>query len=103
MKPTKLICAALASLMLLGTPVAAEELNVATFVLLKHSTNTILFEWFGEELETRLNGSLTMKPHPAGQLCPDPVQQCKRAVESMADITFGLQDYAPALCNKICM
>lgn len=100
MKPTKLIYAALASLMLGSAPVIAEELSVATFVPPKHSTNTILFKWFGEELEKRSNGSLTMKLYPAGQLGAGPVQQYKRAVEGVADITFGLQAYTPTIFPK---
>ena len=80
-----------------STPLFAEELSVATFVPPQHSTNTILFQWFGEEIERRSGGSLTMKLYPAGQLGAGPVQQYKRAVEGVADITFGLQAYTPAL------
>lgn len=80
--------------------VASEELSVATFVPPQHHTNTVMFKWFGEELEARSGGSLTMKLYPAGQLGAGPVQQYKRAVEGVADITFGVTAYTPALFPK---
>jgi len=79
---------------------AAEELTVATFVPPQHHTNTVLFSWFADELESRSDGTLTMKLFPAGQLGAGPVQQYKRAVEGVADITFGVSAYTPALFPK---
>ena len=79
---------------------ASEELTVATFVPPQHHTNTVLFSWFGEEIERRSGGSLTMQLFPAGQLGAGPVQQYKRAVEGVADITFGVSAYTPALFPK---
>ena len=78
----------------------SEELTVATFVPPQHHTNTVMFKWFGEELEKRSNGTLTMKLFPAGQLGAGPVQQYKRAVEGVADITFGVSAYTPAIFPK---
>lgn len=79
------------------TSVSAEELTVATFVPPQHHTNTVLFAWFAEEIEARSGGSLTMQLFPAGQLGAGPVQQYKRAVEGVADITFGVSAYTPSL------
>jgi TRAP-type C4-dicarboxylate transport system substrate-binding protein len=78
----------------------SEQLTVATFVPPQHHTNTVMFKWFGEELEKRSGGSLTMKLFPAGQLGAGPVQQYKRAVEGVADITFGVTAYTPAIFPK---
>lgn len=78
----------------------SEELTVATFVPPQHHTNTVMFKWFGEELEKRSGGSLTMKLFPAGQLGAGPVQQYKRAVEGVADLTFGVSAYTPAIFPK---
>lgn len=78
----------------------SEELIVATFVPPQHHTNTVMFKWFGEELEKRSGGTLTMKLFPAGQLGAGPVQQYKRAVEGVADITFGVSAYTPAIFPK---
>jgi len=80
--------------------VQAEELTVATFVPPQHHTNTVMFKWFGEELAKRSGGSLTMKLYPAGQLGAGPVQQYKRAVEGVADITFGVAAYTPSIFPK---
>lgn len=92
--------AAVALTAALATAPQAEELSVATFVPPQHNVNAGLFKWFGEELEERSGGSLTMKLYPAGQLGAGPVQQYKRAVEGVADITFGLQAYTPAIFPK---
>lgn len=69
---------------------AAEELTVATFAPPPHRTNTVMFKWFGEELEERLGGPLTMKLFPTGQLGTGSEQQNKRAVDGVADIAFGV-------------
>lgn len=92
---------ALAGAISVGAQVAtAEQLTVATFVPPQHHTNTVMFKWFGEELEKRSGGTLTMQLFPAGQLGAGPVQQYKRAVEGVADITFGVSAYTPALFPK---
>lgn len=83
--------------------VTAEELSVATFVPPQHHSNSIMFKWFGEELEKRSGGSLTMKLYPAGQLGAGPVQQYKRAVEGVADIVFGVAAYTPSIFPKTMM
>ncbi len=59
-----------------------------------------MFKWFGEELARRSGDELTMQLYPAGQLGDGPVQQYKRAVEGVADITFGVSAYSPALFPK---
>ncbi len=83
-----------------AAPLKSEELSVATFIPPQHHINSFFFKWFGEEVEKRSDGSLTIKVYPAGQLGAGPVQQYKRVVEGVADITFGLQTYTPALFPK---
>ena len=102
MKISSTLAASALFLAVIGTPLVAkaEELTVATFVPPQHHTNTVMFKWFGEELEKRSDGSLTMKLFPAGQLGAGPVQQYKRAVEGVADITFGVAAYTPAIFPK---
>lgn len=78
----------------------AEELSVATFIPPQHHINSYFFKWFGDEVAKRSDGSLTIKVYPAGQLGAGPVQQYKRVVEGVADITFGLQTYAPTIFPK---
>lgn len=96
-----LLSLALATSVLGGAVQAvAEELSVATFIPPQHHINSFLFDWFGKEVSKRSNGSLTIKVYPAGQLGAGPVQQYKRVVEGVADITFGLQTYTPAIFPK---
>ena len=96
-----LLSAAMVGGLLTGaTKSSAEELSVATFIPPQHHINSFFFKWFGEEIDKRSDGSLTMKLYPAGQLGAGPVQQYKRVVEGVADITFGLQTYTPALFPK---
>ena len=78
----------------------AEELSVATFIPPQHHINAFFFDWFGKEVAKRSNGSLTIKVYPAGQLGAGPVQQYKRVVEGVADISFGLQTYSPTIFPK---
>ena len=77
-----------------------EELSVATFVPPQHHTNTGMFKWFGEEIEKRSGGTLTMILYPAGQLGAGPVQQYKRAIEGVGDIVFGVAAYTPSIFPK---
>ena len=83
-----------------GSQTLAEELSVATFVPPQHNINKFFFGWFGEELHSRSNGTLTVKLYPSGQLGAGPVQQYKRVVEGVADIAFGLQAYTPTVFPK---
>lgn len=81
-------------------PVVAEELSVATFVPPSHETITGALAWFEKELTERSNGELTIKLYAAGQLGAGPTQQYKRAVEGVADITFGIAASTPTLFPK---
>ncbi len=78
----------------------AEELSVATFVPPNHETVTVALAWFEKEITERSGGTLTMKLYPAGQLGAGPAQQYKRAVEGVADITFGIASITPTLFPK---
>ncbi|MCY3879843.1 MAG: TRAP transporter substrate-binding protein [Rhodobacteraceae bacterium] len=95
------LSAATAGMFSLATQTAsAEELSVATFVPPNHETVTGMFAWFSDEIEKRSGGSLTMKLYPAGQLGAGPVQQYKRTIEGVADITFGVAAYTPTIFPK---
>lgn len=78
----------------------AEELSVATFVPPSHETVTGALAWFEKEITERSGGTLTMKLYPAGQLGAGPAQQYKRAIEGVADITFGIAAVTPTLFPK---
>ena len=100
LKQTLLSLALAAGLASGASQATAEELSVATFIPPQHHINSFFFKWFGEEVEKRSGGSLTIKVYPAGQLGAGPVQQYKRVVEGVADIAFGLQTYAPTIFPK---
>ncbi|PSL19736.1 TRAP transporter substrate-binding protein [Shimia abyssi] len=85
---------------LTGLSAYAEELSVATFVPPSHETVTKALAWFESELTERSNGEITIKLYAAGQLGAGPVQQYKRAVEGVADITFGIASTTPTLFPK---
>ena len=101
MRLSKLLCiAALTVAPMLGSKASAEELTVATFMPPQHHINVNLFGWLGKEVEKRSKGSLKIKLFPAGQLGAGPVQQYKRAVEGVADITFGVSAYTASIFPK---
>jgi len=85
---------------LFAQPSAAEELSVATFVPPQHESVTVALAWFEKELAARSGGELTLKLYAAGQLGAGPAQQYKRAVEGVADITFGIASTTPTLFPK---
>jgi len=88
----------------LSAPLAsAAELKLASFIPPQHHLHKNLFTWFAKEVETRSNGELTVKIYPSGQLGAGPVQQYKRVLEGVADITFGLPAYTPKLFPKTMM
>ena len=78
----------------------AEELSVATFVPPTHESITGALAWFENEITERSGGTLTLKVYAAGQLGAGPTQQYKRAVEGVADITFGIASTTRTLFRK---
>jgi TRAP-type C4-dicarboxylate transport system substrate-binding protein len=100
MNPFNLAGAAAVCLGLSSSCALAEELSVATFVPPSHETITKALAWFENELTERSNGEITIKLYAAGQLGAGPVQQYKRAVEGVADITFGIASTTPTLFPK---
>ena len=89
-----------AALGLFAQTATSEELSVATFVPPSHESITGALAWFEKEITERSGGTLTLKLYAAGQLGAGPTQQYKRAVEGVADITFGLASSTPTLFPK---
>ena len=77
-------------------PALAKELKIAHFMSPKHPMDSKVMRPLAEELEKVSSGSLTARIYPAGELGKGPVKQYKRAVDGVADITFGLQGYTSA-------
>ncbi|MEM6499041.1 MAG: hypothetical protein AAF709_20250, partial [Pseudomonadota bacterium] len=85
------------ALSLSAQAVLAEELSVATFVPPTHESITGALAWFENEITERSGGTLTLRLYAAGQLGAGPTQQYKRAIEGVADITFGIASSTPSL------
>jgi TRAP-type C4-dicarboxylate transport system substrate-binding protein len=76
---------------------AAKELKLATFMSPAHHLNKVVLKKWATDLAAATNGSLTVKNYSGGALGKGPVQQYKRVVEGIADITFGVHAYTSKL------
>ena len=105
MKPTgirvlltaTLVGAAFAAGAVLPSTAEAVELKAATFMSPKHAINRGVIPALAKNLAEETGGSLTVKLFPSGQLGKGPVQQYKRVVDNVAEITFGIQGYTPTI------
>ena len=88
------VCGWLAAL---GASAHAVELKLAHFTSPKHPMDRLVMRPWGDEVAKRSNGSLTVRIYPGGELGKGPAAQYKRAVDGIADITFGLQGYTSSL------
>lgn len=71
---------------------SAADLKIASFPGPKHPINANLFDpWINSV--NGMNKGLTAKLYVAGKLGKGPAKQFKRAVDGVADISFGLQGY----------
>ncbi|MBU1567543.1 MAG: TRAP transporter substrate-binding protein [Proteobacteria bacterium] len=75
----------------------AKELKLAHFMPPVHTLQEKVFTPLAEELAKATGGDLTIAIYPAGALGKGPVQQYKRAVEGVADITFAIHSYTAEL------
>lgn len=87
----------LAFLVFLPPSTMAKELKLAHFMPPLHTLHEKVFTPLAEELARATGGGLTLAIFPAGALGKGPVQQYKRAVEGVADITFGIHSYSAEL------
>lgn len=85
---------ALASAIAFIAPLAASaaDLKIASFPGPKHPINAGLFDPWVNKVNG-MNQGLTAKLYVAGKLGKGPAKQFKRAVDGVADISFGLQGY----------
>jgi TRAP-type C4-dicarboxylate transport system substrate-binding protein len=90
----KLTPVAIAAAAVIALPFAASaaELKIASFPGPKHPINARLFTpWLNSV--NAMNKGLNVKLFVAGKLGKGPAKQFKRAVDGVADISFGLQGY----------
>jgi len=84
----------LAGSMVIGPTVGStEELKIAHFMSPKHPMDRFLMRPWAKEIAKITNNDLTARIYPGGELGKGPRAQFKRAVDGVADITFGLQGY----------
>lgn len=93
-----MVAVAVAATVAMGTGMAAAlELKLAHFMSPKHPMDRFIMRPWTKEIAKVSGGSLTVKIYPGGALGKGPVQQFKRAVDGIADITFGLQGFTSKL------
>lgn len=80
-----------------STAVSAEELKLAHFMSPRHPMDRFLMRPWTEEVAKATSSALTIKIYPGGALGKGPVAQFKRAVDGIADITFGLPGFTSQL------
>jgi len=80
-----------------AAPVVAGELKLAHFMSPKHPMDRFIMRPWSKELAELSGGDLTVRIFPGGALGKGPVAQFKRAVDGIADITFGLQGFTSNL------
>ena len=76
-----------------GPGARAGELKLAHFMSPRHPMHRFVFEPLAKELAAATGGKLTIRIYPGGELGKGPKAQYKRAVDGVADITFGLHGY----------
>ena len=76
-----------------GVPASAAELKLASFVGPKHPMNAHFVGPWAKQIGEMSKGSLKISMHLGGSLGKGPAKQFKRAVDRVADITWGLQGY----------
>ena len=90
---SKLLLGAAALSVAVVSGASAKELKLATFMSPAHHVNKVVFTKLAKDLAAATNGTLTIKNYAGGALGKGPVQQYKRVVEGIADITFGVHAY----------
>jgi TRAP-type C4-dicarboxylate transport system substrate-binding protein len=82
---------------LVATPAVSAEIKLAHFMSPRHPMDRFLMRPWTEQIAKATNNALTVRIYPGGALGKGPVAQFKRAVDGIADVTFGL----PGFTSKI--
>ena len=91
------VLAAAGSVWLNSAPAAAAEIKLAHFMSPKHPMDRFIMRPWSEEIAKLSGGSMTVRIYPGGALGKGPVAQFKRAVDGVADVTFGLPGFTSQL------
>jgi tripartite ATP-independent transporter DctM subunit len=100
MKRTTKIIAATAVAIGLSAQAFAEELKFASFVPPFHTVTASMIDKLGADLAAATGGALTIRNYPGGELGKGPVEQYVRALQGVADMSWGLQGYTSSQFPK---
>lgn len=89
--------AAASAVALTSAPAGAGEIKLAHFMSPKHPMDRFIMRPWSEEIAKLSGGSMTVRIYPGGALGKGPVAQFKRAVDGVADVTFGLPGFTSRL------
>ena len=92
-----LLAGAIALPAFVATPAVAAEIKLAHFMSPRHPMDSFLMRPWTEEVAKATNNTLTIRIYPGGALGKGPVAQFKRAVDGVADVTFGLPGFTSSL------
>lgn len=81
-------------------PVTAQELKFASFTPPFHTVTDSVIEKLNADLTAATGGSLTVRAFHGGELGAGPVEQYVRAVQGVAEITWGLPGYTSSQFQK---
>ncbi len=98
-----IITAAAAALVIGGIAsgaAAGQVLKLASFVPPIYILHKPIFEKLATDLDAATSGSVKIKIYPSGELGKGPVEQYKRAVSRIAEITYGLPGYTSSIFPK---
>lgn len=83
------------------TPAVAQNvLKLASFVPPVYILHKPVFVKLADDLKDATNGSTTIEIYPSGELGKGPVEQYKRAVSRIAEISYGLPGYTSSIFPK---
>lgn len=92
-----------ATAMLTPVETSAADLKLAHFTSPKHPMDRLFMRPWSKKVQKMSGGSLNIKIFPGGKLGKGPRAQYKRAVDGVADMTFGLQGYTSKIFKRTTM
>lgn len=92
--------AATAALTLATGAASAETLKLAHFVSPAHTITKLMLDPLAQGVAADSNGDLDIKIYPGGELGKGPMEQYVRAMQGVADITWGLAGYTSSQFPK---
>lgn len=95
---TTFVAAALA--LSTAIPALAQELKFASFTPPFHTVTASVIDKLAADVSAATNGSLTVRAFHGGELGAGPVEQYVRAVQGVAEITWGLPGYTSSQFKK---